>query len=221
MMDNIITLFQKRFKTLSLLTLSLSFCIALLVIRMKITQTMYFRFLIWNLFLAIVPYAITTYLVSLKKIRLIKLVVYFIIWLLFLPNAPYIITDLLHLKVSSSSMLWLDVLMISFFAINGLLLFYLSLLDFKAIVEQHLNTTTTHIIIIIVLLLTSFGMYLGRFLRYNSWEILSNINHLFTDIINILLLPKQHYNAWLFTICFGFALNIGYVVFKNIKTDIK
>lgn len=216
-MHNIITLFQKRFKILSLLFLSLSFCIALLYIRMKITQTMYYRFLIWNLFLAIVPYTITTYLVSLKKINLLKLSVYFIIWLLFLPNAPYIITDLLHLKTSGSTMLWLDVLMISFFAINGLLLFYLSLSDFKTLLKQHFNSTISYVIIFAVFFLTSFGMYLGRFLRYNSWEILSNPKHLFNDVINIIAHPFQHYNAWLFTLCFGLALSIGFLIFKDKK----
>lgn len=213
----ILQLIKKRFKTFLFLAIAIFFSIALLLIRIKITQTPYFRFLLWNLFLAAIPYVITTYLLSLKKTSPYKLIIPLCIWLAFLPNAPYIITDLMHIKISSSPLLWLDVLMISSFAINGLILFYLSLLDFKTVLQLHFNKTLVHIIIITVLFLTSFGMYLGRFLRYNSWEILSTPKFLLRDILEIITQPTLHYNAWLFTFCFGISLSIGYTLFKRIS----
>ena len=217
-MPNVILTLKKR---LNLLTFSLSFSILLLVIRMQITETRYFLFLIWNLFLAFIPYAITTYLISLKTTNRFLVIASLSVWLLFLPNAPYIVTDLLHLKYSSSKVLWLDVLMIFSFAVNGLMLFYYSIKDCKTILERYFNSFWVEFIIISILFLSSFGMYLGRFLRYNSWEILNNPSHIISDIVSILTQPKIHYNAWLFTLCFGVALSIGYYIFKNLKTEIK
>jgi uncharacterized membrane protein len=69
-----------------------------------------------------------------------------------------------------------------------------------------------------VLFLCGFGVYLGRFLRYNSWEIISNPNILISDIIEILISPFQNSDAWLFTLGFGGFLIVGYWVFKNLKS---
>ncbi len=219
-MHNVTLTLKKRLNILTLLTLSLSFSILLLIIRMQITETRYFLFLIWNIFLAFIPYAITTYLISLKTTNRFLVITSLSIWLLFLPNAPYIVTDLLHLKYSSSKVLWLDVLMIFSFAVNGLMLFYYSIKDCKIILKQYFNNTLVEFIIISILFLSSFGMYLGRFLRYNSWEILNNPSQIISDIVSIVIQPKAHYNAWLFTLCFGVALSIGYLLFKKTKTNL-
>ncbi|WP_432416500.1 DUF1361 domain-containing protein [Flavivirga aquatica] len=72
-----------------------------------------------------------------------------------------------------------------------------------------------------IILLTAFGIYLGRFLRYNSWEVIQNPSNLFNDILSIIIHPNKHYEAWLFTILFGISLNIGFWVFNvfvNSKT---
>ncbi len=215
------TLIQKRLTTLSLLTMAMLFSIGLLVLRMKLTNTCHFQFLVWNLFLATIPYGVTTYLMSLKKTNRLTLAIAFCVWLPFLPNAPYIITDLIHLKISNTPMPWLDVLMISSFALNGLLLFHLSIRDFKIVLERHFNGTMVNITMLIVFFSTGFGIYLGRFLRYNSWEILNRSQHLLMDILNIITQPRLHYGAWLFTICFGFFLGICFLIFNRSHLNLK
>ena len=135
----------------------------------------------------------------------------------FLPNAPYIITDLLHLKISPTHLLWLDILVIMSFALNGLLLFYLSIRDIKGVLQTFLNKKKVNYIITIVFFLTGFGVYLGRFLRYNSWEILSNPKYLFVDIINIVIRPLANQEAWLFTILFGLFLMLGNWIFTTLR----
>ncbi|MEO1029973.1 MAG: DUF1361 domain-containing protein, partial [Bacteroidota bacterium] len=70
---------------------------------------------------------------------------------------------------------------------------------------------------ICVILLSAFGVYLGRFLRYNSWEIVSNPQVFITDVIRILISPSQNSEAWLFTIVFGGFLIVGYWLFKNLN----
>lgn len=215
-MNNIKHLFFNRFKIFALVTVSMLLSIVLLMIRMKLTHSFFYLFLVWNLFLAVIPFAITTYLISCPKLNKFSMLMWFGGWLLFLPNAPYIVTDLIHLRLNEGSFLWLDILVVSAFAFNGLLLFYLSLIDMKNVLKSYLNKSLTNYIITTTLFLSSFGVYLGRFLRYNSWEILSNPKYLFVDIINIALKPFANKEAWLFTILFGSFLSIGFWVFNQL-----
>ncbi|WP_034044712.1 DUF1361 domain-containing protein [Wocania ichthyoenteri] len=218
-MDYIKHLFLSRFKTFALVSVSMLFSIILLMIRMKLTHSFFYLFLVWNLFLAAIPFVITTYLVSVPKLNKFVLVLWFSVWLLFLPNAPYIVTDLLHLKISTTHLLWLDILVIISFALNGLVLFYLSISDMKTILQTFIIKKKVNYIITITIFLSGFGIYLGRFLRYNSWEILSNPKYLFVDVINITIKPFAHQEAWLFTILFGIFLSVGYWVFKQVYNN--
>jgi uncharacterized membrane protein len=184
---------------------------------MKLTHSFFYLFLVWNLFLAVIPFAITTYLVSIPKLNKIALVFWFCVWLLFLPNAPYMVTDLLHLKISNTHLLWLDILVVMSFALNGLLVFYLSLVDMNAILNTIIKSSKTKYLTVFILYLCGFGVYLGRFLRYNSWEIIQNPLSLFNDIVNIIFYPNQHMEAWLFTLLFGTFISVGFWMFKTIS----
>lgn len=216
-MDLIKKLFLSQFKTFALVSVSMLFSIILLLIRMKLTHSFFYLFLVWNLFLAVIPFAITTYLISLPKLNKFWFVFWFGVWLLFLPNAPYILTDLLHLKISNTPFLWLDILVVLSFAFNGLVLFFMSLKDMKSLLEALMSKTKTNYIITTTLFLSGFGVFLGRFLRYNSWEIISNPKYLFTDILNIVVMPFANSEAWLFTMLFGSFLTIGFWMFNNLK----
>ncbi len=205
-----------KYKILSLVSITLVFSVIILMIRMKINRSFFYLFLVWNIFLAVIPYTITVYLSTKNNLNRVKLTFGFLIWLLFLPNAPYIITDLIHLKVSNDHLLWLDVLVVLSFALSGLLLFYLSLLDMQRLMTKQFNKMLVQPITLAVLFLSAFGVYLGRFLRYNSWEILSQPQNLISDIIHIIIAPHRHYDAWLFTIIFGVFLATGFWIFKNL-----
>tara|TARA_R110002050_G_scaffold295079_1_gene453537 strand:- start:5111 stop:5779 length:669 start_codon:yes stop_codon:yes gene_type:complete len=218
-MDYIKQLILNRFKIFALVSVSMLLSIVLLMIRMKLTHSFFYLFLVWNLFLAVIPYTITNYLVSIPKLNKIGFVLGFSIWLLFLPNAPYIITDLMHLKISTTHLLWLDILVIMAFAFNGLLLFYLSLIDMKNKLTTYLNKSLTNYTIIGMLFLSAFGVYLGRFLRYNSWELLSNPKYLCIDIINIVVKPFENKEVWLFTILFGTFLSVGFWIFETLTNS--
>ncbi len=208
-----------RFKTLSVLIASMLSSIILLMVRVKLTHSFHYLFLVWNLFLAVIPYAVTTYLVSLPKVNKLSLALWFGVWLLFLPNAPYIVTDLIHLRLSETKLIWLDILIVTSFAFTGLLLFYFSFLDMMTTLGHYLKRKVVSFLIPPLLVLSAFGVYLGRFLRYNSWEILSNPKFLFEDIILILLRPFSHPDAWLFTLLFGAFLNLGFWVLNNLRTE--
>lgn len=217
-METIKTLINNRFKVLFALTISMTLSIVLLMIRMKLHQSYYLLFLVWNLFLAVIPYAITTALMTKRKLHVIPFSIAFSIWLLFLPNAPYIITDLLHLTRTSQHLLWLDILVIISFAFNGLILFFLSLSDMEHLLKQQFKTSLVILIILSVFGLSGFGIYLGRFLRYNSWEIINNPMNLFSDILNIIIQPN--WEAWIFTLTFAVFLGMSYWMlqtFSNLK----
>lgn len=216
-METIKKAIQSQFKTLSLITVALTFSAILLMVRIKLNKSFFYLFLIWNVFLAIIPFAITMYLSSKQNISTFKLVVWLIIWLAFLPNAPYIITDLIHIRIGNDSLLWLDILVVLSFALSGLFLFYLSIIDMQNLVKSKFEKIPIATLTFSILFLCGFGVYLGRFLRYNSWEIISNPQVLISDVFNILISPFQHYEAWLFTIGFGTFLAVGFWLFRQIN----
>jgi len=145
-------------------------------------------FLIWNLFLAGIPYTISqlTKRSTWLKNSTVLLITTLSIWLLFLPNSPYIITDLIHLNHINSNLIWFDALLIFIFAANGLLLAILSMVDVYTVLKEKWSNTIASLSIVITSLLSGFGIYLGRYLRWNSWELFTHPNTLFQDIITSL-----------------------------------
>lgn len=216
-MNALTTLIINRFQILGLLFLSLTLSVVLLSLRIKLNQSFFYLFLVWNLFLAVIPYAITTYIASKGKVNKFILLFWLLVWLLFLPNAPYIVTDLLHLRLGKTQMLWLDVLVVTSFALNGLILFFLSIMDFENILKKNLKSNLIKPVLISVFFLTGFGMYLGRFLRFNSWDIIQHPQLLINEIIDIIIKPNTHFEAWAFTLSFGVFLSLTYYLIKNLK----
>lgn len=219
-METIKTLIQSKFKTLSLVTVALTFSIISLMVRIKLNKSFFYLFLVWNVFLATIPYAITMYLNTKQKLSKLKLGFWFLVWLAFLPNAPYIVTDLIHLKESNYHLMWLDILVVLSFAMSGLFLFYLSVLDMQRLISQKFKRIPIPFFTITLMFLCGFGVYLGRFLRYNSWEIISNPQVLISDIFEIITSPFQNVTAWFFTLGFGGFLLVGYWMVKNLTPSL-
>lgn len=179
-----------------------------------------FIFLIWNLFLAWIPYLISLFLPMTRKWKFQKISAFVLLfsWLLFFPNAPYIITDLLHLKARFPVPLWYDVLMIFSFAWTGLLLGYCSLLEVQIFLKKLFSTTFTWFITGFAIFLCSLGIYIGRFQRWNSWDLFSNPSALFRDIGHTLLTPMQHLETLgISIVLFGF-LSISYLTLNHLST---
>ena len=216
-MEIIKRLIQSKFKTQSLVIVALTFSIIALMVRIKLNKSFFYLFLVWNVFLAIIPYTITMYLNNKQNLNKLKLGFWFLVWLAFLPNAPYIVTDLIHIRVGNDTWLWLDVLVVLSFALSGLLLFYLSLIDMQKLTASYFKKIPIETSTIFIIFLCGFGVYLGRFLRYNSWEIISNPQVLISDIFEIMVSPFQNSDAWLFTLGFGGFLMVGYWMMKSFK----
>lgn len=152
-----------------------------------------FVFLIWNLFLAWIPFGLAM-LVNRMHAKLYKGFLIFPIigaWLLFFPNAPYLLTDLLHLQPRHPIPHWYDVMLFTSFAWTGLLLGLISLYPIHQFFKQYLPKPLEHGLIILLLFLCSLGVYIGRFLRWNSWDIIYQPKGLLTDLHNIFFYPAE------------------------------
>lgn len=135
----------------------------------------------------------------------------FAIWLLFLPNAPYILTDFIHLKYRPPVPLWYDVLMLFSCAGTGLLLGYGSVMLVQRDLARRHGPRAGWIAAGAALVLSAFGIYLGRFLRWNSWDALTDPVPLFAEIAEHLTNPFHHPRTFGVTILYGVALLLGYV----------
>ena len=202
---------RARLTLVFVLATSVALSVILVVSRVLMTGRLLFLFLIWNLFLALIPFAISTMLgIAKGPLRARLLVPVGAAWLLFFPNAPYILTDLFHLERRAGVPFWYDLALILSCAWNGLMLAYASLADMQRLVQRRLGTGAGWTFATVALLLSSFGIYLGRYLRFNSWDVLANPLTLFYDIVNRILHPFSFPGTWGVTLVFGVFLLIGY-----------
>ena len=154
------------------------FSVAIWRVRAEFSGTGRYGFLIWNLFLAWIPFIIAyfTYTLTLnRKWIYIVIPIAAFLWLIFFPNAPYILTDFQHLAYPSNDLpVWYDVMMLIWFAFTGLLLGMVSLFLMQEIIRREFGRLVGWTFVALVTSLTSTGVYVGRFLRWNSWDILRN-----------------------------------------------
>ena len=205
-------------ETAFMLMLSL-FCIGTSLFRRYYSGNWSFFFLNWNLFLAFVPWALTTISFIKPKIQssFFSIVILLVFWLMFFPNAPYIITDLFHLRVIKSMPIWYDTLMILSYAWTGMLFGFLSLLDIEEILKRKLPRALVACISVFLLFVGSFGIYIGRYLRWNTWDLFTRTSEVLTDIGDRFVNPFQHRTTWGVTIFMGIFLNIVYWSFRMVK----
>lgn len=195
----------------------LGFTILLLAIRIMLTGELTYIFLAWNLFLAWIPFVLSYRLGIVQG----KWKVYFVIglWLLFLPNAPYIITDFLHLKYRAPVPYWYDILILFSAAVNGLFLGLASLLNVEKFLSDRYGKKISGIFMLFSFFLCAFGMYMGRYLRWNSWDILINPDDIAGDILGMVLYPFDHFKTWAITFLFGTFLYVMYYTVKHFITN--
>ena len=205
-----------RFSTFSFLFVSMLGSILFLMLRLKFTQSFYLLFLVWNLFLAFIPYAISNYLIFRNNQKKGMTLVAVALWLLFLPNAPYIVTDLIHL-FNPDTFLWFDLVIILSFAFNGLILYYLSVKDVRRILHLKFSERWVNSLFYLLPFITAAGVYLGRFRRWNSWDLISNPWALVIDLSTLILHPIENRAAWIFIFIFGMILILGSILLRKIN----
>lgn len=176
------------------------------LIRSHTSGSHYYFFLIWNLFLAWIPFGLSSliYLSSKhsKKLNFALLSLSFL-WLLFFPNALYIITDFIHLEPKNGIPLWFDIVLLFSFAWNGLVLGFLSLYQMQRVMEKLMGKTIGWLFSAGALGLTSLGVYLGRFQRWNSWDLFLEPKHVVKDILRPLVHPYLYRQSLKITLIYA------------------
>jgi uncharacterized membrane protein len=211
--------FSLRNETDRLLMLSVIFSSALLLARILATHSIYYIFLEWNLFLAFVPYFISNLLTREAGWRnswmLLSLCSF--AWLLFIPNSFYILTDLFHLGENGYAPLWYDLLLILSFAWNGLMMGIFSVRQMEKIFHEKFKTGNELIFLYPVMWLNALGVYIGRYLRFNSWDIITSPFALVVDIVDLLMHPLLHKNAFAMVISYSIFMTIIYLMLKKMS----
>ena len=197
----------------SLAGLSL-FVVGMLAVRMLYTATSVHSWLAWNLFLAWVPFvlALLFYDGQRRGMRAPALAVLGALWLAFFPNAPYLITDLKHLGHGAQVPVLYDVLLLSAAAWLGLLLGLSSLFLVHAIARRLVGALDAWALVVAVLALSSFGIYLGRVQRWNSWDVVVHPQSLALQIGGGLLHPLNHPRPLGLTVLLTSFLLVSYLV---------
>ncbi len=189
-------------------------CCLMLVRRLVAAGNLQYSFLAWNLFLAWVPLLIMLALQNYQPTFVNKSLFVgtgLLFWLLFLPNAPYLITDLMHLRYRLGVPLWYDSLMVFSFAMVGMYTGMYSLLLAHRIINELFSPTWGWTFMIGSLGLTGFGVYLGRFSRWNSWDLFVRPHHLVMDIVRQVFNPQ----AIKLSVAFALVMILFYFVFLS------
>jgi uncharacterized membrane protein len=203
-LQNFIKLNRYKIAIFGLMTFASTICILLVAARIAYSDSGRYASLVWNLFLAWIPFilAYMAYAFSWKKTLLyFVLPITAFLWLIFFPNAPYILTDLQHLaKESSNTPLWYDVIVMVWFSWTGLLLGLVSLYLMHDIVQRTFGRWLGWGFVFFVSGLSSFGVYLGRFVRFNSWDLLGDPKEIVVTVLGLAIDPTKRMVA--FTILF-------------------
>jgi uncharacterized membrane protein len=155
-----------------------------------------------------------------NKLKTYIFFIFGIFWLLFIPNSPYIITDLIHIGEIRKVPVLFDSFLIFATAIVGLFLGMYSMYDMERIIKIKFKRNINIIMITVFSFVIGFGVYLGRFLRFNSWDIFANPVSIFNGVIEIFSNKVETIEALLYTVLFSVFIFIFYLSWKSQRSDL-
>ena len=190
------------------------FALGLSVLRMFITASTEFWYLIWNLFLAVIPVAFAFLLYKNTKKGIFwswKNGFIFGLWLLFLPNAFYLVSDFVHLPESPIDMHMYDVVLFATYAILGFIFGFISLglVHFRF---SKRSRQLSNIVVVGSLFLCGYAIYLGRYLRWNSWDVVTNPFGIVFDVSRSIIDVSEYSKSLGTTVLFFVFLSCLYFV---------
>jgi uncharacterized membrane protein len=164
-----------------------------------------FGYLVWNLFLAWLPLVFALRLIRVLQRKLWsswECLALSVLWLVFLPNSFYMISDFIHLQDVMRVDLLYDAVMFTSFIYSGVIIGFCSLYLIHMQLYRRVSQRSAGILIAATLLVCSFAIYVGRDLRWNSWDILTNPGGLLFDLSDRLIHPAAY--PQMFTTVFSF-----------------
>ena len=201
-------------------------CFALFGLRAVHSHTFTYRYLLWNLFLAWLPVLSALAAYNLQKsyswVNWVLVPGCALFWLVFFPNAPYLITDIMHLRQQTAVPFWYDLILFVAFAWTGFFLGLVSLFMMQEIVRKAAGRVISWLFALGVLALSSFGIYLGRFLRWNSWDVFLSPGRLMADLSEHAQDPFTRFQALVFSVlfaCFFLAMYLTLVAVAHFRHE--
>jgi uncharacterized membrane protein len=197
------------------LTFASAVSVVLVVARVIWTESFHGAFLVWNLFLAWLPLIFA--LLACEQYRNgmkpgWRFLGFAGAWLLFFPNAPYIFTDLIHLFTGFYRYFWVDMVLILTCALTGLVLGFMSLYLMQSVVRRMFGRLASWVFIALVAGLSGFGIYLGRMMRLNSWDVLARPFRVYHGVGASLHQSVVYPSTVAFPILFAAFLFIAYLM---------
>lgn len=200
-----------------LLLITFLFIGCMIAARILVTGTIIHLFLLWNIFLAWIPFILSRYFMQYRKKETWKQFFLFISWLVFFPNALYIVTDLIHLKDRGGAPVWYDAILLFTSSLIGLLMAYASLFRAEKFLLSWLGRRRMVYFMPAIIVIASFGVYLGRFDRWNSWDVLHNPLGLVADILEYVTDPVENLHTWGTTAVFSAFFYLMYILSKWVQ----
>lgn len=201
-------------KSLMATSLLIATGFALLALRVGFTGKSFYAFLLWNLFLGVIP------LIPAYKFRKLlsngfswSVVFMFFAWLFLFPNSPYILTDFVHLHSREQVPLWYDAALLFFFTLSGMFAGIVSLHWIHKGLDKLFKAWVSWIIVLSTIAACGYGVFLGRVLRLNSWDVIFRTEKVITLSWENLNNPV----ALSMTITFSIIIASVYGVFKIIR----
>lgn len=193
------------------------FCVALVFTRMLKTHQLSYLFLFWNLFLAFLP----LWFINRANNSINQYIKWVLVGLslLFLPNAPYVLTDLFHLHKSKVVPMWYDLILIVSFALLSLIYFVQAAHFIFGTIKLHVKPYLTEPIKFLVFMSCGYGIYLGRYLRFNSWDLITDPLILANGIINSLFNNNAYKETYAITFVFGIFLYLLFELFSVMRKN--
>lgn len=199
----------------SLLVLASILSIVLEKVHAWVNGSDYYANLVFNLGLAWIPLAaaVLAYLTRKNRITFyLVMPVCTLVWLIFFPNASYLLTDFQHLAFAEGNApIWFDVILMIWFAWTGLLVGIASLYLMQKIFTDIFNPLMGWVFAISATVLSSIGVYLGRFLRWNSWDLLHDPIPIAKEMVMIMRHPISNLPTYVFTILFTLLFLFIYI----------
>lgn len=199
--------------TEKILGASVAFTMVLLTVRILLTGSTIYLFYPWNIFLAALPLFFSSRLLK-KAYFSVKALLFMGCWLLILPNAPYLVTDIFHFEERPPVPYWYDLLIVVSGAWNGMLMFIISLMQVERFLRRLLKAVWVNVAMVGLVFASGYGIYLGRYLRYNSWDVITRPTAVASSSFNHVLHPFQNIGIWMFTFLFSTFLSLVYFSVK-------
>lgn len=186
----------------------------LLLFRVYVLGSYSFLFLVWNLFLAWVPYIASLFL-DVKQ-RMVQVFAW-VVFTAFLANAPYIITDLIHVKTLAKVNPFFDAAVIFFAAWLGMMLSCVALNNMYTHLRARFSRAKVYTVMGLFFWLVAIALYLGRYKRWNSWNLITHPTEIVSDFVRVVADMRADPSAVYASIAISFITFVCFVTMKGIQ----